>query len=71
MTFKKELNIDSLTLNPKCSVCGESSAHIEIVAPEGYPIGANRLDRYDIEGYKKYRNFAFSYLLYSGPCGSN
>ena len=71
MTFKKELNIDSLTLNPKCSVCGESSAHIEIVAPGGYPSGANSWDREAIESYKKYRNFALSYLLYSGPGGSN
>lgn len=68
---KKKLNIDSVLLSPTCRECGSEGAHIEIVAPSGYPESANEWRKSELASYEQYRDFSSHYLLYSGPGGSN
>ena len=65
------MKVDSVLHHPKCKTCAKPSAHIEVVAPHGYPQESEQWTKDLIQTYKKYRDFTSYYLMYSGPGGSN
>ncbi len=71
MFFRKKLIIDSICLDPQCSICGFPSAKIEITNAHSYPNDANSWSWRKLRSYNKYRDFNADYLIYSGPGGGN
>ncbi len=65
------MKVDSVILSPTCVLCAVPSAHIEIVAPEGYPHESQSWSRKQIKIYEEHRDLQSYYLLYEGPGGGN
>ena len=58
-------------MSPKCSVCNNWAAKIEIVESNVYPKEALNWSGEELSHYEKYRDFDSVYLTYSGPGGSS